>query len=267
MTTVTGATSPAAPSPSRRRFLAEVSTFALACGFAPLLRADPRVASAAAARQWLQRVEALAQRLRGGAIASADWRRELDALNASTPLAEFLPQLQFDRALRAMRRESKDPSKTFIKLADVDGSLSKTAFAAAYFVFAKGQVITPHGHRGMVSAHAVVRGNLRTRTYDRLGRDGDSLLLKPRLDMLARPGFSAAIGPVDGNVHWFVAEHDGAATLDVIVQDIDANGRDFAIELVDPLAGKPDAGDAIRAPLISWEQSSAKYQGNRVGAA
>lgn len=234
---------------------------ALACGFAPLLRADPRLAGAADARDWLQRVEALSRRLRNETVATADWRREIDALNTATPLAEFLPQLQFDRALRAMQHESKDPTKTFIRLADTDGRLSRAAFAAAYFVFAKGQVITPHGHRGMVSAHAVVSGGLRTRTFDRLGRDGDALLLKPRLDLLARPGFSAAISAIEGNVHWFIAESDGSATLDVIVQDIDANGREFAIELVDPLGGTRDAAGVIRAPLVSWERSSATYQG------
>lgn len=245
---------------SRRRFLQQVAAFAVMAGCAPLLRADPRLAGAADAREWLQRVEALSQRLRSGAIASTDWRREIDALNAASTPDEFLPHLQFDRALQAMRREGKDPSKTFIKLAEADGSLSKAAFAVAYFVFAKGQVITPHGHRGMVSAHAVVRGRLRARTYDRLARDGDALLLKPRLDTRAGPGFSAAISATEGNVHWFVAEDDTSATLDVIVQDIDANGRDFAIELVDPLAAKPDARGTLRAPLISWEQSSARFQ-------
>jgi hypothetical protein len=257
--------SPSAPVAARprRQFLADVGALALACGFAPLLRAEAKLAGARDAREWLARVDALSRKLRDGAIASNDWRGNIDALNTSTALVEFLPQLQFERALQAMQHSGKDPAKTFVRLAEVDGSLSKAAFAAAYFVFAKGQVITPHGHRGMVSAHAVVSGRLRTRTYDRLARDGDALLLKPRLDTLAQPGFSAAISAGEGNVHWFVAESETAATLDVIVQDIDANGRDFAIELVDPLAAKPDASGTIRAPLISWEQSSAKFQGGQ----
>ncbi|HSX60147.1 MAG TPA: hypothetical protein VLF18_08115 [Tahibacter sp.] len=251
---------PAVPARSRRHFLADVAAFAIACGVAPLLRAEPKLAGARDARDWLSRVDTVSRKLRATAIASGDWRRDIDALNASTTLAEFLPQLQFERALKAMRRAGKDPAKTFVKLAEVDGSLTKAAFAAAYFVFAKGQVITPHGHRGMVSAHTVVGGRLRTRTYDRLAREGDALLLKPRLDTLAEPGFSAAISATEGNVHWFVAETDASATLDVIVQDIDANGRDFAIELVDPLAGSADANGTIRAPLISWERSAARYQ-------
>ncbi len=246
--------------PARRRFLADLTVFALAAAGAPLLRAQPRLADAGAVRHWLQQVEALSRRLRDGAIDSAQWRREIDALAATTPLPEFLPLLQFDRALAALRRDGHDPAKTFVSLAEADGTLRKAAFAAAYFVFAKGQVITPHGHRGMVSAHAVVSGRLQLRTYDRLGRDGDALLLKPRLDTVATPGFGAAISAVEGNVHWFVAEQDGSATLDVIVQDIDANGRDFALELVDPLAAETDAHGVLRAPLIDWEQSSRRYQ-------
>lgn len=246
---------------SRRRFLEQVAVFAMMAGCAPLLRADPRLAGAADARDWLQRVETLSQQLRRGTITNLHWRSEIDALNATTPLAEFLPQLQFERALRALQRETRDPAKTFVKLADADGRLSTASFAAAYFVFAKGQVITPHAHRGMVSAHAVVRGALRTRTYDRLGRDGGALLLKPRLDTLARAGFSAAISATEGNVHWFIAQEEASATLDVIVQDIDANGREFAIELVDPLGGAVAADGVIRAPLIDWETSSKRYQG------
>lgn len=253
-----------APVISRRRFLAEVGLLAGACALAPLLRADPRMAAAQDARDWLQRVEHLSQQLKAASIASADWRREIDALNSSTPLQEFLPQLQFERALQAMTRAGKDPVKTFVKLAEVDGSYSRAAFAAAYFVFAKGQVITPHGHRGMVSAHTIVSGSLHVRTYDRLGRDADALRLRPRLDTRAGAGFSAAISAREGNVHWFVAEQDASATLDVIVQDIDANGREFALELVDPLAAQIDSDGVLHAPLLSWEQSAHKYQQGKV---
>lgn len=252
---------PRTPTPARRRFLAEVGGLGLLFACAPLLRAEPRMAAAGDVRRWLDQVETLSRRLRGNELTSLQWRSEIDAVNTATPLAEYLPQLQFDRALQAMRRAGKDPAKTFIRLGDIDGGPAQAAFAAAYFVFAKGQVITPHGHRGMVSAHAVVSGRLHARTYDRLDSDGDALLLRPRLDTQAQPGFSAAISASEGNVHWFVAERDASATLDVIVQDVDANGREFAIELVDPLAAKPDTDGTIRAPLISWDESSRRYQG------
>lgn len=251
---------PAVAERRRRRFLAEVSSFALACAAAPLLRAEGRLARAQQPREWLQRVEALARRLAAGSLDTAAWKREIDALNSASPLTEFLPELQFERALQAPQRNGKDPAKTFVRLADVDGSLSQAQFAAAYFVFAKGQVITPHGHRGMVSAHAIVSGRLHTRTFDRLGREGDTLRLRPRLDLSAGPGFSAAISAEEGNVHWFVAEQDGSATLDVIVQDVDANGREFALELVDPLAARKDADGTLHAPLIDWAESSRRYQ-------
>jgi len=247
--------------PARRRFLAEVGAIGLLFACAPLLRAEPRIASAGDVRHWLDQIDTLSRQLRENELTSARWRTEIDALNAATPLTEFLPQLQFDRALKAMQRAGKDPAKTFIRLNDIDAGPARAAFAVAYFVFAKGQVITPHGHCGMVSAHAVVSGCLHARTYDRLGRGSDALRLRPRLDTQARPGFSAAISANEGNVHWFVAERDASATLDVIVQDIDANGREFAIELVDPLAAKPDADGIIRAPLLSWEESSRRYQG------
>lgn len=245
---------------NRRQFLQQASLIALACAHAPLLRAEPRLADAADVRRWLQQVEALSQQLRAESISSRDWQQHIDALNMATPLSEYLPLLQFDRALQAMQREGADPAKTFIRLKDVDGSLHQAAFAAAYFVFRKGQVITPHGHRGMVSAHAVVAGRLHTRTFDRLGTLENALLLRPNLDQSAKPGFSAAISSDTGNVHWFVAETDGAATLDVIVQGVDANGSEFKIDLVDPLAATKTATGLLQAPLIDWETSSRRYQ-------
>ena len=88
---------------------------------APLLRAESKLAGARDARDWLARVDAVSRKLRDGAMASGDWRRDIDALNASTTLVEFLPQLQFDRALQAMQRSGKDPAKTFVRLTEVDG--------------------------------------------------------------------------------------------------------------------------------------------------
>lgn len=245
---------------SRRRFLQQAGLIALACAHAPLLRAEPKLAAATDVRRWLQQVDALSQQLRAGHISSRDWQQHIDALDTATPLSEFLPVLQFDRALAALRREGADPAKTFIRLKDIDGSLQQAAFAAAYFVFRKGQVITPHGHRGMVSAHAVVAGRLHVRTFDRLGTLDDALLLRPNLDQRATAGFSAAISSEVGNVHWFVAETDAAATLDVIVQGVDVNGSEFRIDLVDPLAATTTGAGLLQAPLIDWDTSSRRYQ-------
>src|SRR6478735_9925347 len=115
-TAMTATDSSAAPDSARRRFLADLGAFALAAASAPLLQAQPRLADAADVRQWLQQVQSLSRRLRDGAIDSAQWRSEIDALAATTPLPEFLPQLQFDRALAALSRNGHDPVKTFVTL-------------------------------------------------------------------------------------------------------------------------------------------------------
>ncbi|UXI65792.1 hypothetical protein [Tahibacter amnicola] len=248
------------PSLSRRRFLADVSVLALALGHARLLMASPRVAGAHDVRQWLEQVSTLGQQVQKGAIEANVWRQQIDALNTSVALSEWLPALQFDRALQAMKHDQKDPAKTFVRLADVDGRYAEARFAVAYFVFARGQVITPHGHRGMLSAHAVVAGDLHVRTFDRLGTEPDALIIRPRLDQIAEPGFSAAIGEEEGNIHWFVARKDGSATLDVIVQDVDVNGRGFKLDLIDPRQGVPLDAGRIRAPLLTWAESSRRYQ-------
>lgn len=251
-------------SPRRRQVLADLLAFGIGLGASGLLRAAPRLSTAEGLKVWLQAVDELAAQIRADRIHSGAWQQAIDALNQSTALTEFLPLLDFDTALRAIKPASQDPAKTFVDLERFGIAKANARFAVAFFAFDRHQVITPHGHRGMLSAHAVVAGRLRVRTFDRIGEDGDALLLAPRLDLIAQPGFSAAISARDGNVHWFTADQAPAATLDVIVQDVDANGRDFGLDLVDPLAATRVEGDVWRTPKISWKESSARYQSAEV---
>lgn len=63
-----------------------------------------------------------------------------------------------------------------------------------------------------------------------------------------------------GNVHGFVAKTGGAATLDVIVQGVDANGSAFKIDLADPLAATRTSAGLLQAPPIDRETSPRRCQ-------
>ena len=127
------------------------------------------------------------------------------------------------------------------------------------FQFDRTSVITPHGHRGMQSAHLVVQGSLRARTYDRVGEVPGALVLRPAGDRRLDTGEVSSIGPARENVHWFVPLGERAATFDVLVTGLDPGGPDYQVQPVDPLGGT-DLGDGtLRAPLLGFEESARRY--------
>ena len=127
------------------------------------------------------------------------------------------------------------------------------------FQFDRTSVITPHGHRGMQSAHLVVQGNLRARTYDRVGELPGALVLRPAADRRQDAGEVSSIGPARENVHWFVPLGERAATFDVLVTGLEPGGPDDQVQPVDPLGGT-DLGDGtLRAPLLHFEESARRY--------
>ena len=118
----------------------------------------------------------------------------------------------------------------------------------ALFEFDRTSVITPHTHRGMLSAHLVARGALRARTYDRVSTEPDALVLRPAADRRLETGETSSIGPGRENVHWFVPLTEGAATFDVLVTGLDPGGPDYQLQPVDPLGGdRPGRRNAARA--------------------
>jgi hypothetical protein len=120
-----------------------------------------------------------------------------------------------------------DPRKRFVKFLDGNRQPAKVAYGAA--LFALDSEITPHAHKHMASAHLVLGGKA-----------------------------AAMISAVD-NVHWFVARSHKAMTFDVIVDGLDPGEEDYAIQPVDILGGERRADGTIRAPLLSFEESSKRY--------
>ena len=111
----------------------------------------------------------------------------------------------------------------------------------------------------MQSAHLVVQGNLRARTYDRVGELPGALILRPARDRRLDAGEVSSIGPARENVHWFVPLGERAATFDVLVTGLERGGPDYQVQSVDPLGGT-DLGDGtLRAPLLRFEESARRY--------
>ncbi|RPH70009.1 MAG: hypothetical protein EHM78_13140 [Myxococcaceae bacterium] len=206
-------------------------------------------------RSWLDRQDALARGLASGTLDSEVWRREVEALGSEADVERLIAEALPSPSARAF---PTDPARRILRYRDAEGRPRTQPFAVLLFEFERTSVI-PHAHRGMQSAHLVVHGALRARTYDRLGEAPGALLLRPAGDRRLEPGHVSSIGPGRENVHWFVPLTPRAATFDVIVTGLDPDGPEYQVQPVDPL-GATDLGEGrLRAPLLGFEESARRY--------
>jgi predicted metal-dependent enzyme (double-stranded beta helix superfamily) len=152
-----------------------------------------------------------------------------------------------------------DPVKRFVDFLDETGRPRRLSYVVATFAFGPGNVITPHAHRHMASAHMVIEGRVRIRTFDRVADQGGALVIRPTGDKLAEVGEATAMTTARDNVHWFTPATARATTFDVIVTDLDRGQPSYLIEPVDPLGGEHRPDGTILAPVISFEDSAARY--------
>ena len=207
-------------------------------------------------RSWLDRQEELALGLAAGTIDSESWRRAVEVLGREADVERLVAEALPSSPARAL---PTDPARRILRYRDTDGRLRQQRYAVVLFQFDRTSVITPHGHRGMQSAHLVVHGSLRARTYDRVGELPGALVLRPAGDRRLYAGEVSSIGPARENVHWFVPLGERAATFDVLVTGLEPGGPDYQVQPVDPLGGT-DLGDGtLRAPLLRFEESARRY--------
>lgn len=212
-----------------------------------------------AAAKWIERQAELARALRLGTLQPRDWMTEIERLAAEVDLNELMAEVNRAQVTANAQPATNDPLKRSIRFIDDKGEPRRLGFGAALFDFAPNNVITPHGHRNMVSSHLVVEGAFRVRNFDRLGDENGAMIIKPSRDYTAKVGMISAMSSARDNIHWFVPQGGPARTFDVIISGIDPAQPDYEILAVDPLGGTPLRNGAIRAPIMSFEDSSHKY--------
>jgi mannose-6-phosphate isomerase-like protein (cupin superfamily) len=211
------------------------------------------------ARRWIDRQEELARGLHDGSVSQIAWRNGVHSLAREVDVAQLMAEVRRSKVSEAGPPFMKDPVKRHVRFLDEDGQPRKLTYGAALFEFSPGNVITPHAHKHMASAHMVVEGKVRVRTFDRLAEEDGALIIRPTGDRVAGVGEAAAMTSVKDNVHWFTPKSERAVTFDVILSDLDAGQPSFKIEPLDPLAGQRLKGGAIRAPILSFEESMRRY--------
>jgi hypothetical protein len=208
---------------------------------------------------WVTRQQDLAMALAQGEITAAAWQTQVEKLARHIDQDRLVGLLRDARRRDIGRALPSYPFKTAIHFRDETGAPAKLRFASALFDFEPDDVITPHAHRHMVSAHMIVQGTFRVRNYDRVGEDGDAILLRPSGDAILGTGTVSTMSSERDNVHWFVPEGGPATTFDVIVSGLDPDQPSFVIEPVDPLGGTRLANGIIRAPILGFKESARKY--------
>lgn len=204
-----------------------------------------------------RRTDELSGLLRGAAISVRDWRNGLNTLFSNIELEELLASLDFQSL--STRTGFAPLGVRTVRVTSKDGSTKPVHFIPRFFAIGAGRAIIPHGHRGMVSAHLVLRGSLRLRQYDTLDISDDYLELKQTVDRIAAEGDLSSIGLKQDNAHWFVAEQD-SHTLDTIVTGLrNKTAPSFEIFNVDMDRAEPTAEGTILAPRLDVQAALRKY--------
>lgn len=132
----------------------------------------------------------------------------------------------------------------------------------------------PHFHHMLASIQCVLRGRVRYRTYDRVGRFApDVVALRPHAEFVHARGGSNRVTERTLNAHWFCAEDEPAVLLDLFVGgtalvtdpfEID-DARPFGRQYIDP-TGRPDIDGVVAAPELSKDNAYAQFAGRSLSS-
>jgi hypothetical protein len=211
------------------------------------------------ATRWIARQDEMARALARGEMTPLAWGSEVRRLAHDLDVAQLRAEIGRGRQTPAGAPFMRDPVKRNIRFVDEQGEPRRVAYGAATFSFTPANVITPHAHRHMASAHMVIEGRVRIRTFDRVRDEADALVIRPSGDRVAGVGEAAAMTSAKDNIHWFAPGSERAETFDVIVSDLDPGQPSYLIQPVDPLGGKRLEDGTIRARLLSFEESMRRY--------
>ena len=208
---------------------------------------------------WIADQDEIARALAGGAISGRDWALAVERLAQAVDVAALIQLVSRSRVTPAPGGSHNDPAKRFVRFLDDEGAPRRLNYGAALFEFAPRNVITPHGHRHMVSAHLVVAGAFRVRNFDRIRDEGEAMVIRPTRDYLARVGDVSTMCSDRDNIHWFVPQGGPATTFDIVVAGLDPGQPDHDIKAIDPIGGRRLEDGSIVAPIIPFGEAARRY--------
>lgn len=209
--------------------------------------------------KWMAGQQEIAQALAAGAIRGRQWAQNVRELAAAVDVAELMAFIRKSHIVPAGAAFHNDPQKRYVRFLDEHGQRRRLAYGAALFDFQPHNVVTPHGHRHMVSAHLVVEGRFRVRNFDRVADQAGAMVIRPTKDYVAEVGEVSTMAPEEDNVHWFVPQGGPATTFDLVISGLDRGAPDHLIQAVDPLRAKRRSDGTLVAPIIGFGEASRRY--------
>jgi hypothetical protein len=211
--------------------------------------------------KWAQGLGQLARDLNSRSLTVTQWQEAIEALHKTVPIADVLQLVDFDRLRPKLERSGRFESHQHVSLPGIGSTVG--LFRTNLYIVPEGGAIPPHGHNELVTAHLIVRGRLRARTFDRVADEPGRMLLRPTRDVHCDVGSTITMSDERDNVHWFVAEAGPAFTLDVgaiapkLRDHLNGVERDGRIYL-DPTVGRRADG-LIEAVVIDHSASLARF--------
>jgi len=253
---------------NRRQFF---GAFAASAALYTVARADAIVGGTPSSLDaWAQGLADLNRDLAAGRIPLMEWQDRMAMLDSGIDVASLRGYLDFERLTAAMTFPEKLAQTADPKLpATINVEGIDRHWFIRFFGMRRGGAIIPHVHNNMVSAHLVLDGQFHARTFDREAdmQDpaGDFVLLRPKLDDALKPGQMITMSDDRDNCHWLVSEADRSFTFDVGVLELSKTrlytlpANEYSMIFVDPTAEEQDGYGLIRAPVISFKDSVAKF--------
>ncbi|MBW0144554.1 hypothetical protein [Sphingomicrobium clamense] len=211
-------------------------------------------------RRWIEGQRSIAADLREGRLSGREWAAEVRRLAREVDVAEVHAALKRADVGSVRHGASNDPEMRNVWFMGADGKRMRLGYATKLFEFSPTNVVTPHGHRHMASAHMVIEGSFRVRNFDRLREEPDALIIRPTRDEVIGLGAASTMSDEKDNVHWFVPRGGKpATTFDVIISGLDEDEDPYRIIAIDPVNAKPLSGGRLRAPKMGFEAASQRY--------
>lgn len=211
---------------------------------------------------WAEDVVTLARDFRQRSLTPTQWQQAIAVLNARLPMQDFLSYLDFERL--KWQLEMLGPGEHFERIRLPALETGGARIWTAVFILPEGDAIPPHAHNNLATAHLVLLGRFRARSFDRVEDAPGRMLLKPGMDMVFSPGETVSMSDDRDNAHWFIAESGAPVfTFDVSIRSpelrqyhnpSDRDGRVF----VAPAGGRRADG-LVEAEVIDFGTSQSRF--------
>jgi hypothetical protein len=215
--------------------------------------------------QWLKGIGELAQSVQKGKIQPQLWQKKIEELHRQIPLQDIIRFVDLDQALRQVQYpKEKLGGIVNVPWPQIDGLAPAAEFGHKLFIYRKAASTPPHAHNHLVSAHLILQGEMRVRTFDRIEDLEKSILIRPTRDQIEKKGSTVTMSDAKDNVHWFEGVSDISISFDVPVPHIDENKKyqqkaEAMNQIFLDASLRPRADGLIEAPVIKFADSIKRF--------